>query len=338
MTRIRNKLHRCLNPEEAKDFVRSYSCLRHFPEPCIPAFVDQVKDVIQKNHFDLIQIEFFELLALVEVLPEDITKIFIHHELNYIRAEREMALFTYHSSFDPDRFRKRKEYEFFRLKKYDAIVALTAHDQNILTHDLPQQQIFLSPPAIPVSFSSEPPSVFTFANKLVFMGSPSHFPNLDGLKWFVENVFSLICQANPRIKLYALGNWTAYTRKLLAHPNLVFPGYVEDISALIEGSFFIVPIRIGSGIRMKILDAVTRYIPFITTTIGVEGLAFTDNVDCLIADRSEDFAQKIIALSQDNIRAQQIVFHAAKKLNDLYSFKSAVVARQDLYRKWEKHE
>lgn len=76
-------------------------------------------------------------------------------------------------------------------------------------------------------------------------------------------------------------------------------GYVEDLREYLNGSIVLVPIRIGSGMRMKILDAVSSMASFVTTTKGVEGIDLRHNEECLIADSATDFAAAVIRLEAD---------------------------------------
>lgn len=73
------------------------------------------------------------------------------------------------------------------------------------------------------------------------------------------------------------------------YPELKLAGYVEDLGSFLKGSVAVVPIRIGSGMRMKILDAVLSKVPFVTTAKGVEGIDFKDGEDCLIVDDPAGF-------------------------------------------------
>lgn len=82
-------------------------------------------------------------------------------------------------------------------------------------------------------------------------------------------------------------------------PELEFVGYIEDLHAFLQGSVSVVPVRIGSGMRMKILDAISSRIPVVTTTKGVEGIDLRDGEECLKADSADEFVDTIIRLLGD---------------------------------------
>ena len=114
--------------------------------------------------------------------------------------------------------------------------------------------------------------------------------------------------------------------------NICFLGYVEDLSVVFSSSMLIVPIRIGSGMRLKIIEAVNQGIPFITTTIGVEGLNFKNNIDCIIADSPYEFAKGIHYLSENPSKQQDFIKNASEKLSEKYSYVEAINKRLDFYR------
>lgn len=106
---------------------------------------------------------------------------------------------------------------------------------------------------------------------------------------------------------------------------------MEDLSDFFKGSIALVPIRIGSGLRMKILDAVSLGIPFVTTSKGVEGISFNDNEECLKADTAMDFADAIIRLANDSNMQCRLVLQAKRKLEDLYDWKKMLEQRMAIY-------
>ena len=93
----------------------------------------------------------------------------------------------------------------------------------------------------------------------------------------------------------------------------------------------IVPILSGSGMRMKILEASALGVPFVTTTVGVEGLDFVDKSSCLIADTSESWAQALVNLmSSDKLRSD-LAESALKVYNEKYSVEALSKVRESVY-------
>ena len=109
-------------------------------------------------------------------------------------------------------------------------------------------------------------------------------------------------------------------------------GYVDDLRAFLKGSIAVVPIRIGSGMRMKILDAIAARCPFVTTAKGVEGIDLENGRECLMADDPDAFAEAIIRLAGDAELQEQLALRAEAKLQALYSPGQMQQRRLDIYK------
>lgn len=340
LTNIRNSIDRKLKRKETSlinDLARKNSVLTSFAKPFyLPLdndYVNFVHDVIQTNNFDLIQVEFVELLNVVSLLPKDIKKVFTHHEIRYVRAERELELFKETTPMDYYLLNNAKIIEMQFLNHYDAIITLTDIDRLKLLEELRSDMPIAVSPVIIEEKSPNTNKPFKFNNRLVFIGGSDHFPNLDGVDWFLNNCWSKIISINEDFEFHIIGKWHSkivkeYTKK---HPNVIFKGFVNDLSAELENSIMIVPLRIGSGVRIKILDGLNNRTPIVTTYIGGEGLHLINNEDCLIADSSEEFIQAIISLSQNNDLCNKLSLNAINKQKLRPKAEDLAKIRLDIY-------
>jgi glycosyltransferase involved in cell wall biosynthesis len=152
------------------------------------------------------------------------------------------------------------------------------------------------------------------------MGGENHFPNYDGLKWFLTDVSPLFGAALP--KLYVTGNWQDTTknefRKL--YINIQFTGFVEDLLPYLTNSISIVPIRMGGGgMRTKVLYAMANNVPVVTTSVALAGIDGENNKHYLKADTTQDFANQISELMANRIKAIEIIRSAAIMVKSRYS-------------------
>ena len=111
----------------------------------------------------------------------------------------------------------------------------------------------------------------------------------------------------------------------------MFTGYVDDLKAFLNGKISVVPVRIGSGMRIKILDAIHSMSPFITTAKGVEGQDFRDREECLICESAEDFASAMISLATDADLQKRLAAGALDKLGALYDKETLLKKRALVY-------
>ncbi len=134
-------------------------------------------------------------------------------------------------------------------------------------------------------------------NTLLFLGSLDWRPNLDGLNWFIDNIWPIVQKLMPSIKLWIVGrsppNWLI--DRCQNQPGLELHADVVDVRPyLYQTGQLIVPLRIGGGSRLKILEAAICGTPIVSTTIGAEGLRLKKDHDYLQADTEEEFARAIV--------------------------------------------
>lgn len=110
--------------------------------------------------------------------------------------------------------------------------------------------------------------------------------------WFLNHVWPAVIKKHQDIKLNIIGKWNSeQISRLSQYKNVIFKGFVSSLQEEYDGAIAIVPILRGSGLRMKIIDAVNYGSCFISTSIGANDMHFEDNRDCFIADEPELFAK-----------------------------------------------
>jgi sugar transferase (PEP-CTERM/EpsH1 system associated) len=136
---------------------------------------------------------------------------------------------------------------------------------------------------------------------LVFTGSMDWRPNQDAVEYFISEIYPLVKAQRPGLKFYVVGRKPPPTIRALGKvPGVTITGTVDDVRPYIAGAaLYVVPLRIGGGSRLKILEAMAMKKPVLSTTIGAEGLEVTPDENILIADDSEGFASAIISSLND---------------------------------------
>jgi glycosyltransferase involved in cell wall biosynthesis len=139
----------------------------------------------------------------------------------------------------------------------------------------------------------------------LFIGS-AHQPNVDALRFFQEAIHPLLVERLPDYRLAVIGKElleslsASHDQALLGNPHLHFLGYVEDVSPLFDRSLaMVVPLRYGSGIKGKVVQAIQHALPCVTTSIGAEGLDLPAQSSVLVADDPEAIVCGLQALSED---------------------------------------
>lgn len=298
---------------EAGDPVRANSQL-HNPLPHYdPGFLRFVSEISRKG-FDVIQVEMYEYLFLGHILPRNASRVFVHHELRFVRHADELSLFKDRDLNDTLAFEEAKSMEIGALRTYDRIVTLSEVDRDVLSAYIPAQMITASPPCLAGTRETEP--AFRACGEYAFTGSGEHYPNMDALLWLTREILPFLRAKGIGCRIHVAGKWRAKDQKAVArdNPEICFAGYVDDLRSFLNGKVSIVPLRIGSGIRVKILDAVQSLSPFVTTAKGVEGLPFRHGRECLVADGGRDFAEAMAEMSRSPQLQQRLAAQALRRL------------------------
>ena len=294
--------------------------LKHYGIYPSNGFMHFVNNIIKEEHADIVQVEFYPCLWLIRGLPDNVRKIFIHHELRYIKNER--TIMAYHPTEKELKWMyELKQEELDDLNRYDTVVTLTQQDKDYLQRDGVCKPIYVSPAAINTEISPFCP----WNHRLAFVGSFLHQPNVEGIDWYMNEVLPLLQKA-PLLEIIGKGWPTKYKTK-----DINTLGFVDDLHEVTSGSIMIVPILSGSGMRMKILEAAAMSMPIITTTVGVEGLNFKHGDSCIIADSPHEFASAIKQLSENEDICRKLGEQANKVFRENYSKDILAEVRNKVY-------
>ncbi len=336
---LRSSIERKLKRQQANsnDLVRKYSTITtsDFYMPVEEGYVNFIHDVIKSENYDLIQVDFFEYINMVNALPANIKKVFIHHELRYVREECEMRLFEKSKPMDYFLHNYSKSFEIGCLNNYDAVVTVTDVDKEKLKEELREDMFIESSPAIIESKNMVLTDNFKFNNRLIFLGGSDHFPNLDAVDWFLKSCWENIQRKNPDLELHIVGQWKSRLKKLYTErfSNIQFRGFVENLQDELQDAIMITPIRIGSGVRMKLLEAMEYGCPIVTTSVGSEGIGLENGQDCLIANNNISFAEAVLKLSGDKELCDKFRKNAKQKFEARPYAEQLAEVRLNIYKK-----
>lgn len=161
--------------------------------------------------------------------------------------------------------------------------------------------------------------------KLVFLGDMSTPPNNDAVKYFVDEIYPEVLREES-VKFYIVGrNPSDYINGLKENPDIVVTGSVVDVRKyLAKGSIFITPMISGTGIKNKILEAMSMELPVVSTSIGISGIDSTDQVHYLRADTPGEFKNNVVKLINDKQLRKKIGLDARLFVEKNYSWKTSM--------------
>ena len=190
---------------------------------------------------------------------------------------------------------------------FEVNTAVSELDARRLRRSNPKAHIHLVENGTDVTYF-QPTDSSEVPRSLIFSGTLNWYPNISAIQFFVREIWPLIKQQCPDVRLYVAGNKPSDSlcRWLKQDSNIVVVPSPDDIRPWIERStVFVCPFLDGGGTKLKILDAMAMAKPVVTTTTGCEGLRVTHRENILVADNPRDFAREVIcALDNEPLRRQ----------------------------------
>lgn len=236
---------------------------------------------------------------------------------------------------------KLARYEAYVARRCDAVLAVSDDDRQLLGRLAPAVPINSVPNGVDTAVFSraalrhERAGALEFGPAtLVFSGTLDYRPNIDALSWFTREVLPLLHARRPDLRLLAVGRRPAPALQALAQAGqLVLTGEVADARPFIAGAgVYIVPMRIGGGVRLKLLEALSLEAAVVSTPMGAEGLAgLRDGTHCLLADQPAGFAAALLRLLDDPALAHRLGADGRVLVRTGYDWSAIVPRLEALY-------
>jgi len=168
---------------------------------------------------------------------------------------------------------------------------------------------------------------------IVFTGAMFWHPNIDGATFFVREILPRIRKRDPDAHLLIVGsNPSELLVRTLTAPSVRFTGTVEDVRPYLRRArLVVVPLRIGGGTRLKILEAWALGKPVVSTTLGAEGLPVEDGKNIALADSAEVFAQRAAELLNDTHIGGQLGLAGRRVVEELFGWDQVALTLLDAY-------
>lgn len=169
---------------------------------------------------------------------------------------------------------------------------------------------------------------------LLFVGWFRHDPNVDAIRWFLESIYGLIATRHPDARLRIVGAHAprAIARAAARWPTVDLVGYVQDVRPFLSDSMVsIVPLRVGGGTRLKILESMAAGTPVVSTAVGCEGLAVEPGRHLLVGETPEAFAGAVSELLDDAARRERVAREALAFVRSHYDWLRAADALDGVY-------
>ncbi len=196
--------------------------------------------------------------------------------------------------------RRLKRYEYAMMPRFDGAVVCSPEDAAIAAQQGPQLAVDTIVNGADIEYfvpmrNPDPDPT------LLLIGTMHYYPNIDAVLHFFQSMYPALSKAVPNLKVLIVGHLPPPEIQALALlPGVTVTGSVPDVRPYIGRSWVLaVPLRLGGGTRLKIVEAMASGLPVVSTTVGAQGIHATDGDQLLLADAPEHFVQQTIRLLND---------------------------------------
>lgn len=301
-------------------------------------FREELRKILRSNKFDIIQLETLFMAPYIDTIremnPDAFISLRIHNIENQIWQRRaynednpiKKLLFEVTAQ-------RMKEYEelVFGSNAYDALVPITNTDLNNAKSMGAKDPLFFSNTGMDLDAIDREETEFEYPS-LFYIGALDWSPNVEGIRWFLKFVWPIIHRQYPEVKFYIAG------RRMPAHflkkaiPNVVLVGEVDKSEPFIKShAVMVVPLLSGSGLRIKIIEAMAYGKAVVATKIAAEGLGAFHGNQILIADDPKHFADCVSVLLEKRSFFDTIGQHAREFVESRFDNDKVIKRLLDFY-------
>lgn len=297
----------------------------------------RLRDYVESGNFDVVQIEWIHMAQHLDHRHWPFVGrrgILVEHDVTWKLLERQAAV-----AHGAARWVWRWEatamgaYEGAMAARFARVVAVSDDDAATLRNS-GVDKVAVVPNGVDVEHYIRCFHAKKVAKTLLFVGWFRHNPNVDALRYFLDSVYDRIAERHPDVGLRIVGSHVpgAVERLAARRPSVELVGYVEDVrQELARAMVSVVPLRVGGGTRLKILESMAAGTPVVTTSIGCEGLEIEPGRHLLVGDTPEAFARCVTELLGDDDLRRRMASDARSLVESRYDWSRSADQLEAVY-------
>ena len=310
----------------------------------LPEMRKLVMNLIQNQKFDAVHADQITMTQFVPINGEKkYITIFDAHNATYSIVERmQKTSIWFLKPVLALEAARLKKYEASLVKHFDYTLAVTSLDRQLLAEacgddhakSIVEDRIKVIPIAVD-TYGMRPIRRAVNSHNIVTLGTLHYPPNADGIRWFIREVFPKVKNRVEDVTLTIIGKNPPEDFLRIADRSggaIKVTGYVKDLEPVLhEAALMVVPVRAGSGMRVRILEAFARGMPVVTTTIGLEGIEARVGDDVLVSDQATGFAEEVARLLEDPNLQSRLALNGRKLAVQLYDWRGVLKKLDEIY-------
>ncbi len=306
-----------------------------------PQMQRKVNQILSEERFELIHAQLFRMGQYVTdaQAPAKVLDLCDSLALNLNRrANLDCIAKRFLVKLEEQRVRR---YEITIMKAFDCGTVVAHFDRDYLLKQDNSLNLSIVPMGVDLGYFRPNPSLHTQPSAspmLLFTGTMNYFPNSDAAIYFCNEIFPRVREQHPKARFYIVGNHPSdQVQRLRTHNSIVVTGHVPDVRPYFEeASVFVAPLRAGSGIQTKNLEAMAMKVPVVTTSVGAMGLQAEIGKELRVADTPKAFAEEVIHLLDNKQLRENIAQTARNRVETNYSWEVIGERLEHVYTQIEK--
>ena len=295
-----------------------------------------IRRVVAEFDIDVIQFEWTETGVYVDaVAPGEVVTILDEVDISY-RPREYQAKYRGSRSLRPYllwRSHRARNEELALCRRFEAVLTRSEYDRQILLPHLPNSQVEVFLPWTHVADFAGIGEEERHQGRLLFVGAMDRDENCEAVLYFYHDVLPRIKLGCPDVEFWIVGaNPQPRVRHLERDPAVQVTGYVENLRAAYAAcDVFVAPMRVPGGVFNKIVDAMAAGRPVVTTSLGNEGVSAPTNTSVCVADEPGDFADRTLALLQNDVLWRQVASGGRRHVQRAYDWEENISRLELLY-------
>jgi polysaccharide biosynthesis protein PslH len=284
------------------------------------AMRDTIEKVVSANDFDAKVCDF--LFPSINIADLRTWTLFQHNVESVIwERHAQSGRTAAHRAYFNLQAKRMFQWEQNVCRSVSQVIAVSETDEKLMRSRFGIEQVSSVPTGVDVEYFERPESSSVLYD-LVFVGSMDWMPNIDGMRWFLADVFPLIRRQKPDCRLAIVGrNPPQALLDAAKDSHITVTGTVPDVRPFLwQSAISVVPLRVGGGTRLKIFEAMAAGTPVVSTTVGAEGLPVNHGKTIQIADTAQQFAEECLNLLAVPESRQTMAQQAMKLVVENYSW------------------
>jgi sugar transferase (PEP-CTERM/EpsH1 system associated) len=312
---------------------------RFLPKTIRGCYSEELKShllkIISDEKIDLVQIDTIFMSFYVTYLSSNIPAIFIEYDIDALSFRKSYLWNIRNAGFWSRliELEKLSRFERYICKRFHRVITVSERDKKKLENLTGISNSTVVPNGVDTDFFYPyPDKTPGISNDIIFVGYMGHYPNEDGILYFYNQIFPFVRREWPDIKLYVVGSSTRRIFELKTDKNVIVTGFVKDVRQYLRKcAVFVVPLRLGGGIRSKILEAMAMGMPVISTSTGCNGIQVTPGENIIVADGAREFARQTIRLLKDKNLQEKLAKNGRALVEEKYGWQETIAQLDTVY-------